>query len=83
MKRIKWTFVSYDNGENDRLIIPKDFAYSDEMLAAAKEEARGGRYEIYDDGKPDPASIPSQLDIIEAQVTYTALMTDTLLEEEI
>ena len=36
MKRIKWTFVSYDNGENDRLIIPKDFAYSDEMLAAAK-----------------------------------------------
>ena len=24
--------------------------------------------------------IPSQLDIIEAQVTYTALMTDTLLE---
>lgn len=25
-------------------------------------------------------SIPSQLDIIEAQVTYTAMMTDTLLE---
>lgn len=24
--------------------------------------------------------IPSQLDIIEAQVTYTAMMTDTLLE---
>lgn len=25
-------------------------------------------------------SVPSQLDIIEAQVTYTAMMTDTLLE---
>ena len=25
-------------------------------------------------------AIPSQLDIIEAQVTYTAMMTDTLLE---
>lgn len=30
---------------------------------------------------PDPApEVPTQLDIIEAQVTYTALMTDTLLE---
>lgn len=26
------------------------------------------------------AEVPSQLDIIEAQVTYTAMMTDTLLE---
>ena len=28
---------------------------------------------------PEPEETPSQLDIIEAQVTYTALMTDTLL----
>ena len=27
-----------------------------------------------------PTPVPSQLDIIEAQVTYTAMMTDTLLE---
>lgn len=27
-----------------------------------------------------PASTPSQLDRIEAQITYTAMMTDTLLE---
>lgn len=27
-----------------------------------------------------PAETPSQLDVIEAQVTYTAMMTDTLLE---
>lgn len=27
-----------------------------------------------------PKNIPSQLDIIEAQITYTAMMTDTLLE---
>lgn len=27
-----------------------------------------------------PSQTPSQLDIIEAQVTYTAMMTDTLLE---
>lgn len=28
----------------------------------------------------EPEQLPSQLDIIEAQVTYTAMMTDTLLE---
>lgn len=29
---------------------------------------------------PVPEEAPSQLDLIEAQVTYTAMMTDTLLE---
>ena len=29
---------------------------------------------------PEPEPQPTQLDIIEAQVTYTALMTETLLE---
>ena len=33
--------------------------------------------------EPDPApEEPSQLDRVEAQVTYTAMMTDTLLESE-
>ena len=30
--------------------------------------------------KEEPVEVPSQLDIIEAQVTYTAMMTNTLLE---
>ena len=29
----------------------------------------------------EPEVIPSQLDVIEAQVTYTAMITDTLLTE--
>lgn len=44
----------------------------------AKSEAYNGEYEIIDDGEPEPA--PTQLDRIEAQTTYTAMMTDTLLE---
>lgn len=28
----------------------------------------------------EPEAVPTQLDMIEAQVTYTAMMTDTLLE---
>ena len=31
--------------------------------------------------EPKPEHEPTQLDRIEAQVTYTAMMTDTLLEE--
>lgn len=30
--------------------------------------------------EPTPTPEPTQLDIVEAQVTYTAMMTDTLLE---
>ena len=30
---------------------------------------------------PEPEELPTQLDLIEAQATYTALMTGTLLEE--
>ena len=44
----------------------------------AKAEAYNGEYTIEDNGKPEPA--PTQLDRIEAQTTYTAMMTDTLLE---
>ena len=46
----------------------------------AKKEAYNGEYTIEDDGQPDPVETPSQLDAIEAQVAYTAMMTDTLLE---
>ena len=45
----------------------------------AKREAYNGEYTIEDDGAPEPA--PTQLDRIESQVTYTAMMTDTLIME--
>lgn len=43
----------------------------------AKAESYNGEYTIEDDGKPEPE--PTQLDHIEAQAAYTALMTDTLI----
>lgn len=46
----------------------------------AKAESYNGEYTIEDDGAPEPA--PTQIDRIEAQVAYTALMTDTLMESE-
>lgn len=51
--------------------------YSIENEELAKKEAYNGEYTIEDDGIEE---VPTQLDMIEAQVTYTAMMTDTLLE---
>lgn len=41
--------------------------------------AYNGEYTIEDDGAEEDVA-PTQLDRVEAQVTYTAMMTDTLLE---
>lgn len=50
----------------------------DVQIAEAMKEAYNGECTIEDDGEPELA--PTQLDRIEAQTTYTAMMTDTLLE---
>ena len=49
-------------------------------LAVAQREAHNG--EITVEEVEAPITEPTQLDQIEAQVTYTALMTDTLLDYE-
>ena len=51
----------------------------DSNLTIAEAEAYNGEYTVED--IEDPIVEPTQLDQIEAQVTYTAMMTDTLLEE--
>lgn len=62
----------------ESVLSEKTIPYSIENEKIAKAEAYNGEYTIEDDGKPEPA--PTQLDRIEAQTTYTAMMTDTLLE---
>ena len=76
--------INYGTEENFNIkqtFLEKSMTWNEANEAMAKREAHNGEYEIYDDGQPDPADTPSQLDVIEAQVTYTALMTDTLLTE--
>ena len=53
---------------------------SSENIELVKRIAYNGEYTIEDDGQPEPELEPTQLDRIEAQTTYTAMMTDTLLE---
>ena len=61
---------------------PADAVQVDELPEGNLYEYRyvDGEY-VYDPIPVEPVEEkPSQLDIIEAQVTYTAMMTDTLLE---
>ena len=84
MKIIKYQLCTEVNyGTEDKPKIEKSLATvtlgwseANEVIAAA--EAYNGKYTIEDDGEPEPA--PTQLDRVEAQAAYTALMTDTLLE---
>jgi hypothetical protein len=69
MRKIKYTLNEF--------AIELPWSETNEELA--KAEAYNGEYEIIDDGQPELEEPPTQLDLIEAQVAYTAMMTDTLL----
>lgn len=84
MKVIKYQLCTEINhGTKEQPNIEQVFSgvslgWSEANEEIAKAEAYNGEYTIEDDGKPEPA--PTQLDRIEAQTTYTAMMTDTLME---
>lgn len=91
MKKIKYNICNYVNriyvdpvtGEVtekvEEVLLPAKMDWSEANEEIAKREAYNGEYTIEDDGQPDLAAEPTQLDRVEAQVAYTAMMTDTLL----
>ena len=86
MKFIKYKFLSAEINHGteeipdiEQVFIGKSMPWNEANEETAKREAYEGKYIIEDDGEEVIAE-PSQLDIIEAQVAYTAMMTDTLLE---
>ena len=84
MKVLKYRLMTEVNhGTEEQPKIQQIFSdvslgWSEANEELAKREAYNGEYTIEDDGKPEPA--PTQLDRIEAQTTYTAMMTGTLME---
>lgn len=70
MKKIRYSFCGH----------VKEISWSEINEKIAGREAENGEYTVVDDGQLEAANSPSQLDRIEAQVAYTAMMTDTLLE---
>ena len=86
MKSIKYLLMTEVNRgtaeepKTEEIFCLVTLGYSEANEKLAKREAYKGEYTVEDDGQPDPAETPTQLDRVEAQVTYTAMMTDTLLE---
>ena len=87
MKWIHYKFLSAEINRGteeqplvEQFFVEKALPYSKTSEEIAKREAYNGEYAMEDDGQPESEAIPNQLDAIEAQVTYTAMMTDTLLE---
>jgi hypothetical protein len=74
MKIIKYKMQSGDE------LIEVTLGYNETSVEIAKAEAYNGEYTIEDDGQPELVAEPTQLDRVEAQTTYTAMMTGTLLE---
>ena len=68
-----------ENPNMEQIILDKTMSWSEANEEIAKAEAYNGEYTIEDDGV-ELVSEPTQLDRVEAQVAYTAMMTDTLLE---
>lgn len=75
---MKW--IKYNLFAREGLLIPVTMGWNEANEEVAKAEAYNGEYTIEDDGQPDPTAEPTQLDRVEAQATYTAMITDTLLE---
>ena len=87
MKIIKYKFLSCkinhgteENPNIEEVFLEKVMPWKETTEEIAKCEAYNGEYTIEDDGQIEPENTPTQLDIIEAQAAYTAMMTDTLME---
>ena len=63
----------------EEILSPVTMGWNETNEEIAKREAYKGEYTVAEDGRPE-VTPPTQLDILEAQLTYTAMMTDTLLE---
>lgn len=70
-KRILSTCVCLDGFEYENIV--------DELPEGDVTNYKYVKGEYVYDPLPETDVIPTQLDILEAQVTYTAMMTDTLL----
>lgn len=86
MKWIKYKFLSSEvnrgtdeNPDIEQIFRDKCMTWSEANEEIAKAESYKGEYIVEDDGVEEITE-PTQLDVIEAQVAYTAMMTDTLLE---
>lgn len=80
MPLIKYNLFQGIDENCNAVLLGVSVGYNETNLAIAQREAYNGEYTIEDSKQPELIGEPTQLDRIEAQVTYTAMITDTLLE---
>lgn len=80
-KIIKYRFISAEinhgteeNPDIEQIFLNKSMAWSESAEEIAREESYNGEYTIEDDGV-ELVEEPTQLDRIESQVAYLAMMT--------
>lgn len=57
---------------------PIEMGWNETNEEIAKHEADNGEYTIEDDGQPDPVETPTQLEALDARLTYVEMMTGLL-----
>lgn len=62
----------------EEILIPVAMGWNEVNEAIAAREAHNGAYSIVE--REEEIAPPTRLDAMEAQLAYTAMMTDTLLE---
>ena len=84
MKILKYnlcTCVNHGTEEKPKIVeilSPVEMGWSEANEEIAKAEACNGEYTIEDDGQPDPADTPTELEAIDARLTYVEMMTGLL-----
>lgn len=76
---MEFCIVNADGIIENIIVADEPFAAEIGALPSYENAAIGGAY-TPPDPEPEPEPDPTQLDRVEAQATYTAMMTDTLLE---
>lgn len=81
MKRLRYK-IRIQNDDSTETILPLSIESPEEKLEENLAVIKSQDYvgDIIIEDIPDEQQEPTQLDRVEAQVTYTAMMTDTLLE---
>lgn len=74
MKIIKYYILQGHDENNNDILLAKVMDYSENNIAIVEAEAYNGEYTIEDNGI-ETVSEPTQLDRIESQIAYLAMMT--------
>lgn len=86
MKKIKYTFLSAEINHGteekpdiEQIFLEKSMSWSESNEEIAKREAYNGEYTIKDDGIEEIPT-PTELDKLDARLTYVEMMTGILEE---